>query len=204
MEPLWDISPMERRPLGDSTLEEINQWIKLMDVVSGSYSWCAPNKGGPEYVYLFQSPPGLLIYPASCSLNEEDPERRINPVQSLSCVELFVTPWTAACQDSLYITNFQSLFKLTIELVMPSNHLLLYSPLLLLPSIFPSIRVFANESVLCINGQSIGASASVSILPTNIQGWFALRLTGLISLQSKGFSRVSSNTTVQKHQFFST
>ena len=72
-------------------------------------------------------------------------------VQSLSCVRLFTTPWTSACQASLSITNSQSLLKfMSIESVMPSNHLILCCPLLLLPSIFPSIRVFSNESVLCI------------------------------------------------------
>ena len=72
-------------------------------------------------------------------------------VQSLSCIQLFATPWTAACQASLSITDFQSLLKLmSIELVMSSNHLILYFPLLLLPSIFPSIRVFSSKSVLCI------------------------------------------------------
>ena len=76
---------------------------------------------------------------------------RISSVQSLSHVRLFGTPWTAACQASLSITYSQSLLKLmSIELVMPSNHLILCHPLLLLPSIFPSIRVFSNESVLCI------------------------------------------------------
>ena len=83
---------------------------------------------------------------------------------------------------------------------MPSNHLILCHPLLLLPSIFPSIRVFSNDS----GGQSIGVSASVSVLPMNIQDWFPLEWTGWISLQSKGLSRVFSNTTVQKHQFFNT
>jgi len=69
----------------------------------------------------------------------------------LSLVQLFVTPWTAACQASLSITNSRSLLKLTsVKSVMPSNHLILCCPLLLLPSIFPSIRVFSNESVLCI------------------------------------------------------
>ena len=72
-------------------------------------------------------------------------------VHSLSCVRLFVTPWTEACQASLSITNSWTLLKLmSIKLVMPSNHLIPYRPLLLLPSIFPSIRVFSNESVLCI------------------------------------------------------
>ena len=81
--------------------------------------------------------------------------------------------------------------------MMPSNHLNLCHPLLLLPSIFPSIRVFSMESVLCIRFQSIGASASV--LPMNSQDWFSLGLTGLISLESKGLSRVSSNTTQFKN-----
>ena len=91
-----------------------------------------------------------------------------------------------------------------IESVMPSNHLILCFPLLLPPSIFPSIWVFSNESVLSSGGQNIGVSASASVLPTNIPGWFPLGLTGWISLQSKRLSRVFSNTTVWKHQFFST
>jgi len=87
-------------------------------------------------------------------------------------------------------------------LVMPSNHLILCCPLLLPPSIFPSIRVFSNESVFNIRSQSIAVSASVSVLPMNIQDWFPLGWTGCISLQSKELSRVFSNTTVQNHQFF--
>ena len=84
---------------------------------------------------------------------------------------------------------------MSIESMMLSNHLILYGPLLLLPSIFPSIRVFSNEVVVCISGQNIGVSASASVLPMNIQDWFPLELTGWISLQSKGLSRVFSNTT---------
>ena len=100
-------------------------------------------------------------------------------VQSLRHFWLFAIPWTAARQASLSITNSQSLLKLmSIELVMPSNHLILCHPLLLLPSVFPSIKVFSNESVLCISGQSIRASAPVSVLPKNIQDWFPLQLTG--------------------------
>ena len=128
-------------------------------------------------------------------------------VQSLSCGRLFASPWTAACQASLSITNSQSLLKLmSIKSVMPSNYLILCHLLLFQPSIFPSIRVSSNESVLRIRWPSIGASASASasVLPMNIQDWFPLRLTGWISLQSKGLSRVFSNTTVQKHHFFST
>ena len=90
---------------------------------------------------------------------------------------------------------------MSIDLVMPSNHLILCYLLLLLPSIFPSIRVFSNELVLCIRWKTIGALASVSVLSMNIQGWFPLVLTSLISLQSKGLSRVFSNTAVQKHHF---
>ena len=95
---------------------------------------------------------------------------------------------------------------MSIELVMPFNHLALCHPLLLQPYVFPSIRVFSNEFTLATftsGSQSIGASASASVLPMYIHDWFSLGLTGLLSLQSKGLSRVFSNTTVQKHQFFS-
>ena len=129
---------------------------------------------------------------------------RFSSVQSLSCVWFFVTPSTAPCQVSPSITNSRRLYNLimAIALVIPSNHLILCYPLLLLLSIFPSIRVFSNELVLCIRCQSIGVSASTSVLPMNIQDWFLLGWTGWISLQSKGLLRVSSNTSVQKHQKF--
>ena len=119
-----------------------------------------------------------------------------------SCPTL-VTPWTAATQASLSFTIFQSLLKLmSIESVMPSYHLIFCHPLLLPPSIFPSIRVFSNELLFTSGSQSMGAgvSASASVLPMNIQGWFSLGLTGLISLQSEELSRVISST-IQAHQF---
>ena len=95
---------------------------------------------------------------------------QFSSVQMLSHVRLFVTPWTAAHQASLSIINSRSSLKLmSIESVMPSNHLILCRPLLLPPSIFPSVRVFSNESVLRISGQSIGVSASTSVLLMNIQ-----------------------------------
>ena len=124
-------------------------------------------------------------------------------VQSLICIRLFVTPWTTARQASLSITNPQSLLKLmAIESMMPSNHLILCRPLLLLPSIFPSIRVFSSESALHIRWPKYW-SFSFNISPSNgYSGLIFLRWTGWISLQSKGLSRVFSNTTVQKHQFF--
>ena len=122
-------------------------------------------------------------------------------VQSLSRVQRFVTPWTVAGQAPLSSTISQRLLKfMCIELVMLSNHLILCHLLLLLPSVFPSIRVFSNK--LTLGGQSIGASASASVLSVNTQGWCPLGLTDLISLQSKGLARVFSTTTIQKHQFF--
>ena len=127
----------------------------------------------------------------------------LSSVQSLSRVRLFATPWIAAHQASLSITSFWSLF-MSIELVMPSNHLILCCSLLLLPSVFPSIRVFSNESVLCIRWQKYwNFSFSISLSNEYSGLRYPLGLTGWISLQSKGLSRVFSNTTVQKHQFFS-
>ena len=124
-------------------------------------------------------------------------------VQSLSHVRLFVTPWIAARQSSLSITNSWSLLKLmSIESVMPSSHLILCHPLLLLPPIPPSIRVFSNESTLRMRWPKYW-SFSFSISPSkNTQDWSPLGWTGWISLQSKGLSRVFSNTTVQKASIF--
>ena len=117
--------------------------------------------------------------------------------------QLFATPWIAAHQASLSITNSQSSPKLmSIEAVMPSSHLILCRPLLLLPPIPPSIRAFPVSQLFAWGGQSTGVSALASFLPKNTQGWSSLTWTGWISLQSKGLSRVFSNTTVQKHQFF--
>ena len=121
-------------------------------------------------------------------------------VQSLNRVQLFATPWTAECQAFLSITNSQSLCKLmSIESVRPSSHLIFCRPLPLLPLIPPSIGVFQMSQFFASGGQSIGISASASVLPMNTQGWVPLGLAGLMSLQFKGLPRVSSNTTVQKH-----
>ena len=130
---------------------------------------------------------------------------QFSSVQSLSRVQLFGTPWIAARQASLSITNLQSPLKLMpIESVMPSSHLILCRPLLLLPPIPPSIRVFSNESTPRMRWPKY-CSFSFSISPSNEHpGLSSLGWTGWISLQSKGLSRVFSNTTVQKHQFFST
>ena len=127
-----------------------------------------------------------------------------NSAQLLSRVRLFATPWTTACQVSLSITSSQSLPKLmSIESMMPSNHFILCHPLLLPPSSFPASGYFQMSHLFPPGGQSIGVSASTSVLPMNTQDW-SLGWTGWISFQSKGLSRVFSNTTLQKHQFFST
>ena len=121
-------------------------------------------------------------------------------VQSLSHVQLFATPWTAAHQASLFITNSRRSLKfISIESVMPSSHLILCRPLLLLPPIPSSIRVFSNESILCMKWPKYW-SFSFSISPMNTHDWSPSEWTGWIALQSKGLS----NTTVQNHQFFST
>ena len=122
-------------------------------------------------------------------------------VQSPSCVWLFATPRTAAHQASLSLTISRSLPKfMSIALVMPSGHLILWHLLLLLPSILPCIGDFSNESALASDDQNTGVSASASVLSMSIQGWFPWRLTGLISL----LSGVCSRTTIWRHQFFST
>ena len=144
--------------------------------------------GGHEYVYGFDGGDCFMdIY--CCSL--------------LSCVQLFVTPWTAACQASLSFTISQSLLKLmSIESVMPSNHLILCHPLLLLPPIFPGIRVFYNESVLPIRWPKYW-SFKLTINPTNeYSGLISFRIDWFALLVVQGLSRVFSNTTVQKYQFF--
>ena len=124
-------------------------------------------------------------------------------VQSLSCVQLFAAPWTAAHQALLSITSSWSLLRL-----MPTNcwcHPAISSSVSPFSSCFqsfPASGSFLRSQFFASGGQSIVVSASTSVLPMNIQHWFPLWLTGLISLQSKGLSRVFSNTTVQKHQFF--
>ena len=148
------------------------------------YLWCAFMYSEPKKVHLKY---WLRLY-------------QFSSVQSLICVRLFATPWITAHQASLSITNsWSSLRLMSIESVMPSSHLILCCPLLLLPPIPPSIRVFSNESTLCMRWPKYW-SFSFSIT----QDWSPLWWAGWISLQSKGLSRVFSNTTVQKHQFFST
>ena len=124
-------------------------------------------------------------------------------VQSLSRVRLFVTPWTAAHQASLCFTVSWTLLKLkSIESVMPSSHLIVCRPLLLLPSILPSIRVFSSESILHIRWPKYWSFSFSISLSSEYSGWFPIGLTGLSSLLSKRLSTVFSSTTIRKHWFF--
>ena len=139
-----------------------------------------------------------LTFPTSLQNYSNKPI--INSIQLLRSVHILATPWTEAHQASLSTTNSWSLLKLiSIESVMSSNHLILSCLLS-----FPASGAFPMSWLFVSGGQSTGVSASASVPPMNIQDWFPLGLTGFISLQSKGLSRVFSKTTVQKHQFFNT
>ena len=130
-------------------------------------------------------------------------ERKFSSVQLLSHVQVFATPWTAARQPSPSITNSHSLPKLmSIESVTPSTISSSVVPFSSCPQSFPASGSFQMSQLFTWGGQSIGVSASTSVLPMNIQNWSPLGWTGWISLQSKGLSRVFSNTTVEKHRFF--
>ena len=125
--------------------------------------------------------------------------------QSPSCVRLSATPWTAAHQAFLSLTISWSLLKLMfIELVMPPNHLILCHPLLLLPTTFPSIRVFSNESAVSIRRPKYWSFSFSISLSKDYSGLISFKFHSLISLLSKGLSRVFSGTTIWKHQFFTT
>ena len=138
-----------------------------------------------------------------CTVLNSQVEKQFSSVQSLSCIQLFAAMWTAAHQASLSITNSQSLPKLlSIESVMPSNHLILCSPCSSCPQSFPASGSFPVSQFFPSGGQSIKSFSCSIVLPVNIQDWFPLGWTGWISLQSKGLPRVFSSTTVQKHQFF--
>ena len=138
---------------------------------------------------IFGQSPALCHTSSSVSgiKSSSDGTHSVSSVHLLSCVRLFVTPWTAACQASLSITNSRSLLKLMcIASVMPSNHLILCHPLLLLPSIFPSIRVFSNELVLCIRWSKYW-SFSISISPSNeYSGLVSFRMDWLDLLAVQG------------------
>ena len=129
---------------------------------------------------------------------------QFSSVRLLSRVQLFATPWIAARQASLSITNSRSSLRLmSIESVMPSSHLILCRPFSFCPQSLPASESFPMNQLFAWGGKSTGASALASFLPKKSQGWSPSEWTGWISLQSKRLSRVFSYTTVQKHQFFS-
>ena len=164
----------------------LHQWIYFNFLRGSEWGW---------EIYIFTS----SLHPMILMLMVY----QFSSVQSLSRVWLFATPWTTARQASLSITNSRNPPELmSIELVMLSNHLILCHPLLLLSSSFPASGSFPISPLFASGGQSFGVSALISVLLVNTQDWSPLGWTGLISLQSKGLSRVFSNTTVQKHQFF--
>ena len=189
-----------------------------------SYMICLLHKSCLQWKHYYVSTGSVLTCPAlqrqcvtvQCKIDVEGKETPLvtyllisivnqifNSVQLLSPVWLFVTPRTEAHQASLSIANSQSLLKLmSIESVMPSNHLILCLPFFSCLKSFPASGSFQMSQLFPSSGQSIGVSASALVLPMNIQDWFPSGLTGLIFLLSKGLSRVFSNTTVQKHKFF--
>ena len=183
----WSLSPISLNVQPPSTLFSVSMSFVWFGFDS-TYKWNNKN-------ILFLQTEHLYTYEhAYTHGGHELVTFQFRSIQSLSCVQLLVTPWTAACQASLSITNSWSLLNLmSIESVMPSNHLILCHFLLLPPSIFCSI-IFSSVSVPHIRWPNIGVSASVSVLPMNIQDWFPLGLTGLISLRSKGLPRVFFNT----------
>ena len=165
-----------------------------------------------EYSWFYFLPFHYFKYirPFPCRISVEKSADRlmgvqISSVQLLSRVQPLTTPWTAAHQASLSITNSQSLPKLmSTESVMPSNHLILCHPLLLHLQSFSASGSFQMSQLFASGGQNFRVLASTSDLPMNTQDWSPLWWTSWISLQSKGLSRVFSNTKIQKHQFFGT
>ena len=142
-----------------------------------------------------------LRCPVACGIFlDQGSNLSVSSVQSLTHVQLFATPWTSAHQASLSITNSQSLLKLmSIEPVMPSNHLILFRLLLLLPSIFPSIRIFSNESAFCIRWPKYW-SFSFNISPSNEQpGLVSFRMDWLDLLTVQETLKSLLHTTVQEH-----
>ena len=193
---------------------EINGWTKISHVSIGLQAikwphhstlskeivcWIMPYQKLKIYLWRY------LIHHSFIYNNVKYMLIQFSSVQSLSRVRLFATPWIAARQASLSTTNSWSSPKLmSIESVMPSSHLIFcHDPVSSCPQSLPAAGSFPMSQLFAWGGQSIGVSALASVLPTNTQDWSPLGWTGWISLQSKGLSRVFSNTTVQKHQFFS-
>ena len=189
---------------GTSLLFHVQFWLLLPDLHIG---FSRGRSGGlifpslSEFSIVYCDPHSQRLWHSRNSKSDYYP---FSSVQSLNHVQLCDT-MNAACQASLSITNSRSSLKLMcIKSVMPSNHLILCHPLSSCLQSFPASGSFTTSQFFTSGGQSIEASASASVLSMNIQDWFPLWLIGLTSLQSRALSRVFSNTTVQKHQFFGT
>ena len=193
----WPLAPVAVGPSSNPVLPWLHQPIQSHQGPQDGHSTASLAAGVPAQQQQFPGKTGSENSVKGWTNQME------SSVQSLSHVQLLAVPWTAACQASLSITNSWNLLKLmSIASVMPPNHLILCHPLLLHLQSFSASGSFPVSQFFASGSQSIGVSASASVLPMNIQDWFPLGLTGLISLQSKGFSRVFSNTTIKKHQFF--
>ena len=190
---------MDYRPSGSSVhgilQSRILEWVVILFFRGSSQPRDWTQVSASQADSLPSESPGKPSYLPLCS--------QFSSVQSLSCVRLFATPWPAARHTSLSITNSLSLLKLMSragDAVQPSHPLSSPSP--------PAFNLsqhhgsFLRSRLFTSGGQSVGASASTLVLPMNIQDWFPLELTGLMSFLSNGLSRVFFSTTVQKHQVY--
>ena len=185
-------NPTDCSPPG-SSVRGISQ-IRTLEWVAISFSRWSSWSRDQTHVSCISCSGRRILYHWATSV-------QFSSVQTLSRVWLFATPWITAHQASLSITSsWSSLRHTSIESVMPSSHLIPYSSC---PESLPASESFQMGQLFAWGGQSIGVSGSASFLPKNTQGWSPLGWTGWISEQSKGLSKVFSNTTVQKHQFFS-
>ena len=215
------LSPQECRPPGSSihgvVQARILAWFAIpppgdsqpRDWTCSLLHW---QEGSLPLSYLYSPLKWVLVgkylatvYFLDYTLQKQKQPKNYGSVQLLTLVWLFGTPWTAAGLASLSFTSSQSLLRLmsmSLESMMPSNHFILCVSFASCLKSFSASGSFQTNRFFTSGGQSIGVSVSVSVLPMNIQDWFPLGWTGWLSLQFKGLSRVFSNTTVQKHQFF--
>ena len=202
----------ERRLLlGKKVMTNLHNILKSRDITLPTITLSSQGYGfssSPVWMWELDceegwAPKNWCIWTVVLEKTLESPlDCRVSSVQLFSCVRLFATPWIAAYQASLSITNSRSSLRLkSIESVMPSNISSSVVPFSSCPQSLPASGSFLVSQLFSPGGQSIGVSASASVLPMNTQDWSPLGWTGWISLQSKGLSRVFCNTTVQKHQF---
>ena len=192
-------NPMNRTTPGLSVHHQLPEFTqthihRVSDAIQPSHPLSSPSPPAPnpsQHQGLFQW------------VNSLHEVAKVLEFQPLSPVQFFMTPWTAAHQASPSVTNSRNMLKL-INSVIPSNHLIFCHPFSSHLQSFPAWGSLPVNQLFTSGVQSIGVSVSTSVLPMNIQDWFPLQRTSWISLQSKGISRVFSNTTVQRHQFFST